>query len=361
MIIGCVKEIKKYEFRVGLTPNAASQYLRYGHQVWIEKGAGIGSGFKDSDYEAMGCILKDNAKEVWQKSDMIIKVKEPLESEYALFKENLILYTYLHLASNEPLYRVLKEKKVISIAYETMSYQNQLPCLEPMSMVAGRLSVLEAAKYSEAFFGGSGILMSGLPGTPRAKVTIIGAGIVGQNACRMAVGLEADITVLDLDTKRLAFLEDLYHNKIKTLYSNQENLRKSIIESDVVIGAVLIPGDAAPKLIKDEYLDQMKPGSIIVDVAIDQGGISNYSKVTYHDDPIYKVKDVLFYGVANMPGSVPKTSSIALNNATLRYGLEMANKGIDEALLNPVINSGLQTRDGIGIYPTLIKLFEHAE
>lgn len=361
MIIGSVKEIKKHEYRVGLTPNAASEYIRYGHQVLIEKGAGLGSGFSDEDYESLGCVIIDEAKRVWQESDMIVKVKEPLESEYELFKENLILYTYLHLASNEPLYRALKAKKVLSIAYETMEYKNQLPCLEPMSMVAGRLSVLEAAKFSEAFYGGSGILMSGLPGTPRAKVTIIGAGIVGQNACRMAVGLEADVTVLDIDTKRLGFLEDLYHNKIKTLYSNQENLRKTIIESDVVIGAVLIPGDAAPRLIKDEYIDQMKKGSIIVDVAIDQGGISSYSKMTYHDNPIYKVKDVLFYGVANMPGSVPKTSSIALNNATLKYGLEIANKGIESALLNPIIHTGLQTRNGIGVYPTLIKLFENQE
>lgn len=359
MIIGCVKEIKKYEFRVGLTPNAASEYVRLGHQVLIEQGAGLGSGFTDEQYQLLGCELLQDAETVWAKSDMIIKVKEPLESEYALFKENLILYTYLHLASNEPLYQALKAKKVLSIAYETMEVQKTLPCLEPMSMVAGRLSVLEGAKYSEAYFGGSGVLMSGLPGTPRAKVTIIGAGVVGQNACRMAVGLEASVTVLDVDTKRLAFLEDLYHNKINTLYSNQENLKKSILEADVVIGAVLIPGDAAPKLIKDEYLALMKPGAIIVDVAIDQGGISNYSKVTYHDNPIYKVGHVLFYGVANMPGSVPKTSSIALNNATLRYGLEMANKGIDEALLNPVIHSGLQTRDGIGVYPTLIKLFEN--
>lgn len=359
MFIGCVKEIKKYEFRVGLTPNAASEYVRLGHQVLIEQGAGLGSGFTDEQYQLLGCELIQDAETVWAKSDMIIKVKEPLESEYALFKENLILYTYLHLASNEPLYQALKAKKVLSIAYETMEVQKTLPCLEPMSMVAGRLSVLEGAKYSEAYFGGSGVLMSGLPGTPRAKVTIIGAGVVGQNACRMAVGLEASVTVLDVDTKRLAFLEDLYHNKINTLYSNQENLKKSILEADVVIGAVLIPGDAAPKLIKDEYLALMKPGAIIVDVAIDQGGISNYSKVTYHDNPIYKVGHVLFYGVANMPGSVPKTSSIALNNATLRYGLEMANKGIDEALLNPVIHSGLKTRDGIGVYPTLIKLFEN--
>ena len=359
MIIGCVKEIKKYEFRVGLTPNAASEYVRSGHQVLIEKGAGLGSGFADEQYEALGCEMVSDAKSVWSRSDMIVKVKEPLESEYTLFKENLILYTYLHLASNEPLYQALKQKKVLSVAYETMEYQKTLPCLEPMSMVAGRLSVVEGAKYSEAFFGGTGVLMSGLPGTPRAKVTIIGAGIVGQSACRMAVGMEANVTVLDIDTKRLGYLEDLYHNKVHTLYSNQENLKKSIVEADVVIGAVLIPGDAAPKLIKDEYLELMKPGAIIVDVAIDQGGISNFSKVTYHDNPIYKVGHVLFYGVANMPGSVPKTSSIALNNATLRYGLEIANKGIDQALLNPVIHSGLQTRDGIGVYPTLIKLFEN--
>ncbi|MCU0104402.1 alanine dehydrogenase [Acholeplasma vituli] len=358
MIIGCVKEIKKYEFRVGLTPSAASEYVRHGHTVWIERSAGLGSGFTDEAYEALGCKIVADPKAIWAGSDMIVKVKEPLESEYALFKENLILYTYLHLASNEPLYRALKEKRVLSIAYETMEYQKMLPCLEPMSMVAGRLSILEAAKYSEAFFGGSGILISGLPGTPRAKVTIIGAGVVGQNACRMAVGMEAQVTVLDLDTKRLAFLEDLYHNKINTLYSNQENLKKAILEADIVIGAVLIPGDAAPKLIKDEYLPLMKPGSIVVDVAIDQGGISNFSKVTYHDNPIFKVGHVLFYGVANMPGSVPMTSSTALNNATLSYGLEIADKGIEQALLNPVIQSGLQTRNGLGVYPTLIKLFE---
>ncbi len=357
MIIGCVKEIKKYEFRVGVTPSAANEYVRNGHKVLIETGAGLGSGFKDEAYSNLGCEIIKDAATVWSKSDMIIKVKEPLVSEFHLLKENQILYTYLHLASNKPLYDELKRKNVTSIAYETIELNHTLPCLEPMSMVAGRLSILEAAKFSQSFYGGNGVLLSGLPGTPKAKITIIGAGTVGQNACKIAVGIGADVTVIDLDVKRLSQLEDLYSSKVKTLYSNEENLRKSIIDSDIVIGAVLLPGDKTPKLIKDEYLDSMKPGAVIVDVAIDQGGISNHSKVTYHDDPIYKVKDVLFYGVANMPGAVPKTSSIALSNVTLKYGLEIANKGIEKALENPVILTGLNTKDGLGTYPALIHLF----
>ena len=357
MIIGCLKEIKPFEFRVGLTPAVVGDYINKGHKVLVEKNAGLGSGFTDTEYVSSGATIIEDAKDIWKKSDMIIKVKEPLESEFKYFRKDLILFTYLHLAGNRTLYEALKTSGVTSIGYETMNDNGVLVCLEPMSQVAGRLAVIEAAKYLEKPFGGPGLLISGIPGTPKANVVVIGAGVVGRSAVNMAVGMNADVTVLDINSKRLSELEDLYQNKINTLYSNKNNIMEAVSKADVVIGAVLIAGDKPPLILTDEVLGNMKKGSIVIDVAIDQGGISNYAKATFHDKPTYVVNGITFYGVANMPGSVPKTSSIALSNSTLRYGLKIAD-GLEEALEDKVISSGLQTRNFSGVYPTLLNLFE---
>jgi alanine dehydrogenase len=360
MIIGSVKEIKKLEFRIGLTPNACHAYIQQGHEVWIEKGAGVGSGFMDEDYLEKGALIK-SVEEIWNQADMIVKVKEPLEEEYKYFRPGLILYTYLHLADNKPLFEALIKNKVKAIGYETMEKDGELPCLRPMSEIAGRLSVLEGAKYLEKPFEGRGVLISGIPGTPRAEVVIIGAGIVGYNACKMAVGLEANVTVLNRSVEKLTEFDREFGSKITTLISTPANIERSLEYADLVIGAVLNKGDKAPILIKDEYVKNMKEGSVIVDVAIDQGGISNYAKATYHDEPIYKVEGVSFYSVANMPGSVPRTASVALNNSTLQYGLEIANKGLEVAIVeNDTIKTGLQTYNGVSTYDVLTDLFQTA-
>lgn len=289
---------------------------------------------------------------------MIIKVKEPLTVEYQYFRKNLILFTYLHLADNKPLYDALKQSGVTAIAYETIEENNSLVCLEPMSRVAGRLAMIEAAKFLETPFGGPGLLISGLPGTPKANVVILGAGTVGRNALEMAVGMNAHVTILDINLKRLNDLEELYQNRINTLYSNEKNIKNALKSADIVIGAVLIPGDKPPLLITDDIINEMKKGALVIDVSIDQGGISNHAKVTTHDKPIYSVNGILFYGVANMPGSVPKTSSIALSNATIKYGLMIA-ENLEYALKFEPIKKGLQTINHEGFYPTLIKLFEN--
>jgi alanine dehydrogenase len=348
MKIGCVKEIKKYEYRVGLTPSSVKEYVFHNHLVMIEKGAGEGSGFSDEDYIEAGAKIIETAQEVWAKSEMIVKVKEPLESEYVYFRPNLILYTYLHLAADEALTNALLEKKVKGVAYETISLDDgSLPCLKPMSEVAGRLGVIEGAKHLEKPFGGSGILLSGVPGVARANVCIIGAGVVGENALKMAVGLEANVTILDVNLKKLTYLDEIYGNKINTLYSNSTNLERACTSADLIISGVLLPGAKAPKLIKREYYKNMKPGSVIVDVAIDQGGSTEVSKATYHDDPVYTVDGIIHYSVANMPGAVPRTSTIALNNATLKYGLLIADKGFELAMsLSAPLKMGVNTYNG---------------
>ena len=348
MVIGCVKEIKKYESRVGLTPSAVKEYVNAGHKVLIETKAGESSGFLDADYIKAGALIIDNAKDVWNQSDMIVKVKEPLEPEYKYFRENLILYTYLHLAADETLTNALIESKVKSVAYETIVTEDGgLPCLKPMSEVAGRLGVIEGAKHLEKPFGGSGILLSGVPGVERANVTIIGAGVVGENALKMAVGLNANVTILDVNLKKLTYIDDIYGNKVTTLYSNAENLERAITRADLVISGVLLPGAKAPKLIKREYYKHMRPGSVIVDVAIDQGGSTEVSKATYHDNPTFVVDGITHYCVANMPGAVPRTSTIALNNSTIRYGLLIAKFGLEQAIeLSRPLKFGVNTYDG---------------
>ena len=332
MKVGCVKEIKKYEYRVGMTPDNARAYVSHGHEVFIESGAGEGSGFADAEYLQCGATLLPTAQDVWAVSDMIVKVKEPLEPEYPLMRPGQILYTYLHLAADKRQTEAILTSDAIGVAYETITDQNgALPLLKPMSEIAGRLSIQEGAKFLEKPFGGCGVLLGGVPGVKKGKVTIIGAGVVGANACAMAVGLGADVTILDLNLDRMTYLSDLFGSRIQTLYSTQANLEQAICGADLVIGAVLIPGASAPKLIKREFFAHMKPGSVIVDVAVDQGGCCETTRVTYHDAPTFVVDGVVHYCVANMPGAVPYTSTMALTNTTLKYGLTIADYGIKDA------------------------------
>ena len=348
MKVGCVKEIKNNEFRVGLTPDNVKSYVNAGHEVYIEKDAGVGSSFATSEYEAAGAKICDTAKEVWATVDMMVKVKEPLPEEYPLFKENLILYTYLHIAADRPQMDALLQYKVKGVAYETLLERNHtLPLLAPMSQIAGRLSIQEGAKYLEKPFGGSGMLLSGVPGTPKAKVVILGAGMVGTNACKIAVGMGADVSIVDINLERLAYLDDVFGARIQTLYSTDAVIEKELASADLVVGSILIPGKAAPKVGKAAYLKNMKPGSVIVDVAVDQGGCFETTHVTYHDNPTYVVDGVVHYCVGNMPGAVPRTSTIALTNATLKYGLQIANKGLEGACKeNDVMYSAINTYAG---------------
>ena len=348
MKIGCVKEIKNNEFRVGLTPDNVRAYVAAGHHVYMEAGAGLGSGFHDTEYVEAGASLLDNAADVWQLVDMMVKVKEPLPEEYPLFHDGLILYTYLHLAADREQLDALLAGKVRAVAYETIQEKDgSLPCLAPMSQIAGRLSIQEGAKYLEKRFGGEGILLAGVPGTPKANVVILGGGTVGMNACKIAVGMGANVTILDISLKRLEELDNMFGAHIQTLVSNDSNVERVLKDADLVIGSVLIPGGATPKLFKKKYLPEMKPGAVFVDVAIDQGGCGESSHVTTHDDPVYTEQGVVHYCVGNMPGAVPRTSTIALTNATLKYGLEIAGKGLEEAAkANPAIRAGINTYMG---------------
>ena len=343
MKIGCVKEIKNNEFRVGLTPDNVSAYVAAGHHVYIEKNAGIGSGFSDTEYVKAGASLIDNAEDVWNLVDMMVKVKEPLEEEYAYFREGLILYTYLHLAADKKQTDALLAGKVKAVAYETLQETDRsLPLLAPMSQIAGRLSIQEGAKYLEKRFGGEGILLAGVPGTPKANVVILGGGTVGMNACKIAVGMGANVTILDISLKRLEELDNLFGSQIQTLVSNDSNVERAVKDADLVIGSVLIPGASTTKLFKKKYLSEMKDGAVFVDVAIDQGGCGETSRVTTHDDPVYCEEGIVHYCVGNMPGAVPRTSTIALTNATLRYGLEIAKNGLEEACKkSDVISTGV--------------------
>jgi len=343
MKIGCVKEIKNNEFRVGLTPDNVKAYVAAGHHVYMEKGAGVGSGFTDNEYVDAGASLIENPADVWHLVDMMVKVKEPLEEEYALFHDGLILYTYLHLAADKEQMDALLKGKVKAVAYETIQETDgSLPCLAPMSQIAGRLSIQEGAKYLEKRFGGEGILLAGVPGTPKANVVILGGGTVGMNACKIAVGMGANVTILDVNLKRLEQLDNLFGAHIQTLVSTDSNIERVVKDADLVIGSVLIPGGSTPKLFKKKYLPEMKPGAVFVDVAIDQGGCGESSHVTTHDDPVYTEEGVVHYCVGNMPGAVPRTSTIALTNATLKYGLQIAKDGLEKACRDSaVIRSGV--------------------
>ncbi|GAB3060951.1 alanine dehydrogenase [Salinicoccus sesuvii] len=348
MIIGVPREIKNNESRVGLTPGGVHAFVEAGHTVLVEKNAGSGSYFEDADYTAAGAKIVNTANEVWD-VEMVVKVKEPLPEEFGYFRENMILFTYLHLAPERELTQALLENKVTSIAYETIQLPDgSLPLLSPMSEVAGRMAAQVGAEYLQKIKGGKGILLSGVPGVSRGKVAIIGGGIAGTNAAKMAIGLGADVTVLDLNPKRLRELDDLFGTNVQTLMSSPLNIAQAVKESDLVIGAVLIPGARAPRLVTEEMIRSMNAGSVIVDIAIDQGGIfETTDKVTTHDDPIYFKHDVVHYAVANMPGAVPRTSTIALTNATMAYGLQIANKGYKEAAKqNPSLLGGFNTIQG---------------
>lgn len=348
MNIGLIKEIKAEEYRVALTPASAREYIKNGHTVFVERSAGEGSGFSDHDYETYGCICEEDKKKIFDTCEMIIKVKEPLEEEYDLFHADQILYTYLHLAANKPLTEFLMKAQITGVAYETvMEDDGSLPLLRPMSEIAGRLSIQEGAKYLEKPFGGRGILLGGVPGIRRGKILILGGGVVGTNACKIAVGMGAEVTILDISAKRLAYLDDIFGSTITTLYGTHTNIEESLQKADLVIGAVLIPGAAAPKLITKEDLRRMKKGAVIVDVAIDQGGCCETSTPTYHSKPTYIIDGVVHYCVANMPGVVALSSTNALTSVTNRHGLFIANNGIEEAAgRSQPIRLGINTYKG---------------
>lgn len=345
----CVpKEIKNNENRVALTPAGVIALIKGGHEVYIEKGAGEGSGFTNDAYLATGATIIEEAARLWEKADMVMKVKEPLASEYSYFRPGLILFTYLHLAAEPELTKALKENGVLAIAYETVSMNRTLPLLTPMSEVAGRMSAQIGAQFLEKSKGGKGILLGGVPGVKRGKVTIVGGGVVGTNAAKIAIGFGAEVTMIDLSPDRLRQLDDIFGNDITTLISNPFNIAQAVAESDLVIGAVLIPGAKAPKLVTEEMVKSMTPGSVIVDVAIDQGGIfETVDHITTHDNPTYTKHGVVHYAVANMPGAVPQTSTIALTNVTVPYALQIANKGAIQAILdNPALAKGVNVVNG---------------
>ncbi|MEC3757757.1 alanine dehydrogenase [Bacillus halotolerans] len=356
MIIGVPKEIKNNENRVALTPGGVSQLVSNGHRVLVESGAGLGSGFENEAYESAGAEIIADPKQVWD-AEMVMKVKEPLPEEYAYFRKGLVLFTYLHLAAEPELAQALKDKGVTAIAYETVSEGRTLPLLTPMSEVAGRMAAQIGAQFLEKPKGGKGILLAGVPGVARGKVTIIGGGVVGTNAAKMAVGLGADVTIIDLNADRLRQLDDIFGHQIKTLISNPVNIADSVAEADLLICAVLIPGAKAPTLVTEEMVKQMKPGSVIVDVAIDQGGIvETVDHITTHDQPTYEKHGVVHYAVANMPGAVPRTSTIALTNVTVPYALQIANKGAAKALAdNTALRAGLNTANGHVTYEAVAK------
>jgi alanine dehydrogenase len=348
MIIGVPKEIKNNENRVAITPAGVVSLITEGHQVLVEAGAGVGSGFPNEEYVSAGAQLIEDAAKVWSSAEMVMKVKEPLATEYPYFRPGLILFTYLHLAPEPALAAALKDKGVFAIGYETVVHGRTLPLLTPMSEVAGRMSVQLGAQFLQKNYGGQGILLSGVPGVSRGKVSIIGGGVVGTNAAKMAIGLGADVTIVDLSAERLRQLDDIFGAQINTLISNPYNIAKAVAEADLLVGAVLIPGAKAPKLVTEEMVKTMKPGSVIVDVAIDQGGIvETIDRVTTHDNPVFVKHGVLHYSVANMPGAVPKTSTIALTNVTVPYALQIANKGVIKAIQdNDGLRSGVNVANG---------------
>ncbi len=352
MKIGTVKEIKNHEYRVGLTPSSVKSYLSRGHKVFVQKGAGLEAGYPDREYIEAGAVILDSAEEVFAQAEMIVKVKEPQSSEFPLLRKGQILYTYLHLAADRELTLALMKAGIKGVAYETMELPDgSLPCLKPMSEIAGRLSVQEGAKYLEKAFGGRGVLLGGVPGVKRGKVAILGGGVVGTNACKIAVGLGADVTILDISPRRLEYLDDIFGGTITTLYSTPHNIELVLAESDVVIGAVLIPGAKAPKLVKREHLKLMKTGAVLVDVAVDQGGCFETTRPTTHDDPTFIIDGVVHYCVANMPGSVAVTATEALNSVTLPYGLQIADKGLEAACReNETIRLGLNLYEGACVY-----------
>ncbi|MCO6048730.1 alanine dehydrogenase [Mesorhizobium sp. RP14(2022)] len=347
MRVGCPKEIKNHEYRVGLTPGSVREYVTHGHDVLVETGAGAGIGADDNAYRAAGAKIAKTAAEVFEKSDMVVKVKEPQPQEWAQLRENQILYTYLHLAPDPDQTKGLIESGVTAVAYETVTDERGgLPLLAPMSEVAGRLSIQAGATSLQKANGGRGVLLGGVPGVLPGKVAVIGGGVVGLHAAKMAVGLGADVTIIDRSIPRLRQLDDIFNGRVHTRYSTVEALEEECFSADLIVGAVLIPGAAAPKLVSREMLSGMKKGAVLVDVAIDQGGCFETSHATTHADPTYEVDGIIHYCVANMPGAVPVTSAHALNNATLQYGLALADHGLKALVDNPHLRNGLNVHRG---------------
>ena len=356
MIIGIPKELKNNEFRVAATPSGVHAYVVAGHTVLVEKNAGAGSAISDADYIAAGAQIIDSAGEIWQKADLIQKVKEPIEIEYKRMRKGQILFTYLHLAANKLCTQAIIDSGITAIAYETVEVDGQLPLLAPMSEVAGRMSIQVGAAALEASKGGRGVLLGGVPGVRPGKVVVIGAGVVGVAAATIAHGMRADVTVMDLDLKRLAQIDQIFAGNVKTLASSEYEIEKEVTQADLVIGAVLVHGAKAPKLVSNDLVKKMKPGSVLVDVAIDQGGCFTDSKPTTHQEPTFKVHNSIFYCVANMPGAVPATSTYALANATIKYGLALANKGWEKALADDVhLAKGLNVHEGKIMYGAVAK------
>ncbi|HST22071.1 MAG TPA: alanine dehydrogenase [Blastocatellia bacterium] len=352
MIVGLPKEVKDNEYRVGIVPAGVKALTISGHTVLVQKSAGEGSGITDEEYVAAGGEIVDTAEEVWARAEMIVKVKEPIASEYGFLRENLILFTYLHLAPARELTKVMIDSGVIGVAYETITNNfGHLPLLTPMSEVAGRMAIQVGATYLEKINGGRGVLLGGVPGVLPGRVTIIGGGVVGTNACKMAVGLGAAVIIIDRDLERLRYLDDIFGSRIRTLASNPYTIAESVASSDLVVGAVLVPGAAAPKLVTRDMLRYMPRGAVIVDVAVDQGGCIETTKPTTHSQPTYYVENVLHYGVTNMPGAVPRTSTFALTNVTLPFALQLAKHGSVEAFKrDPHLKNGVNTYKGKMVY-----------
>ncbi len=359
MRIGVPKEIKANEYRVSVVPAGVEAFVRNGHQVLVERTAGEGSGFADELYENAGATLVDSAEEVWAEAEMIVKVKEPIEPEWPRIRQDQLLFTYFHFAASEPLTRALMDSGSIAIAYETVQFENgELPLLTPMSEVAGRLSILEGAKYLERFYGGRGMLLGGVPGVLPARVVILGGGVVGTNAAKMAAGFGADVTILDVSLPRLRYLSDVMPANVKLLYSNRYNIREQLRTADLLIGGVLLPGKKAPSLVKREDLREMQPGAVIVDVAVDQGGCVETIHPTTHENPIYEVDGIIHYAVANMPGAVARTSTLALTNATLPYAVTLANLGWQAACeADPALRLGVNVAHGQVTYEGVAEAF----
>jgi alanine dehydrogenase len=359
MIVGVPKEIKEQENRVALTPAGVDALVRAGHKVIVETNAGMGAGFSDEEYSELGAEILPEASKVWEQADMIMKVKEPLKSEYKYFRKDLIIFTYLHLAAEEELTKALVDSGAVAIAYETVQNPDRsLPLLTPMSEVAGRMAVQQGSIYLEKTRGGKGLLIDGVPGVPPAHVVVVGAGIVGTGAIRRAIGLGARVTVLDINVDRLRYLGEVFMGRLETLYSNNYNLTQAIKTADLVVGAVLIPGAKAPKLVTEEMVKLMEPGSVLVDVAIDQGGCMETTHPTTHAEPIFMKHDVVHYAVANIPGAVPRTSTLALTNVTLPYAVRIANKGWKQALIDEEpLRKGANVLDGKIVYKSVAEAF----
>ena len=359
MKIGVPKEIKTNENRIALVPAGAETLIGAGHTVLVETGAGLGSGFSDEDFTAVGATIAPDADAVWRESEMIMKVKEPIKVEWPRMRRGQLVFTYFHFAADEELTRAHVASGATCVAYETVELPTrELPLLTPMSEVAGRMAVQEGAKYLEKLYGGRGVLLGGVPGVAPAKVVILGGGIVGINAAKMAAGLGAKVVILDISLERLRYLSDVMPANVQLIHSNRHNILEQITTADLVIGGVLIPGAKAPKLIRRADLSLMRPGSVIVDVAIDQGGCVETIHATTHENPTYVVDGVIHYGVANMPGGVPRTSTLALTNATLPYAMQLANKGWKRALKeNPALLKGLNVTDGKVTYAGVAEAF----